>query len=79
MLSVWTWVYGTMRLQLPDGGFIEVPIEAMVVKDSLFVPTLKAAETRTLLRQAASEIGIRTRSRIAIVDGYLGVLLRRVG
>jgi hypothetical protein len=68
-----------MRLQLPDGGFIEVPIEAMVVKDSLFVPTLKAAETKTLLRQAAGEIGIKTRGRTAIVDGYLGVLLRRVG
>jgi len=68
-----------MRLQLPDGGFIEVPIEAMVVKDSLFVPTLKAAETKTLLRQAAGEIGIKTRSRTTIVDGYLGVLLRRVG
>ena len=68
-----------MRLLLPDGGEIEVPIESMVVKDSCFVPTLKAAATKTLLRQAADEVGIKTRSRTAIVDGYLGVLLRRVG
>jgi hypothetical protein len=68
-----------MYLLLPDGVYIEVPIESMVVKDSCFVPTLKAAETRALLRQVASEIGIKTRGRTAIVDGYLGVLLRRVG
>ncbi len=68
-----------MVLLLRDGGYIEVPIESMVVKDSCFGPSLKAAATKTLLRQAADELGIKTRSRTAIVDGYLGVLLRRVG
>jgi hypothetical protein len=68
-----------MRLLLPDGGYIEVPIESMVVKDSCFVPTLKAAATKSLLWWAADEVGIKVRSRTAIVDGYLGVLLRRVG
>jgi hypothetical protein len=53
-------------------------MEAMVIKDSLFVPTLKAKEMRAVLREAAAEIEIKLYLKTAIVDGYLGVLLRRV-
>lgn len=67
-----------MHLELPDGGSIDLPMEAMVIKDSLFVPTLKAKEMRAVLREAAAEIEIKLCLKTAIIDGYLGVLLRRV-
>jgi len=67
-----------MKLQLPDDVEIEVPMEHMVVKDSVFIPTLQVDATRTLVWEAAkiAEIGIKTKT--AVVDGYLGLLIWRI-
>lgn len=67
-----------MILQLPDGVEMEVPIEYMVVKDSVFIPTLKPTELRVLVRRIAKELEFTVEMRTAVEDGYLGLMVWRV-
>ena len=67
-----------MLIRLPDDVDIEVPIEVMTIKDSIFVPTLKPVETRALLRAIAKDINIKLAFATLVVDGYLGVQFWRV-
>ena len=67
-----------MILQLPDGVEMEVPIEYMVVKDSVFIPTLKPTELRVLVRRIAKELEFTIEMRTAVEDGYLGLMVWRV-
>ncbi len=67
-----------MIVDLPDGGEIDLPIEFMDVKDSLFIPTLKIEKTRWMIIKLADELGFEVICRQSIVDGYLGVLFWRM-
>jgi hypothetical protein len=67
-----------MVILLPDGVEIDVPIEYMVVKDSVFIPTLKATELRVIIRRIAKELEFTVEMRNAIEDGYLGLMIWRV-
>jgi hypothetical protein len=67
-----------MILLLPDGVEMEVPIEYMVVKDSVFIPTLKPVELRSMLRRIARELEFAVEMRNTVEDGYMGVMVWRV-
>ncbi len=67
-----------MLFKLPDGVKVDLPIEFMDVKDSLFVPTLKSQSTIGRLHTQAKRSGYELRCEKAIFDGYLGVLFWRV-
>lgn len=67
-----------MILQLPDDVEMEVPIEYMVVKDSIFIPTLKPVELRVYLKRIARDLEYTVEIRNVIQDGYLGLMLWRV-
>ena len=67
-----------MVLLLPDGVEMEVPIEHMIVKDSIFIPTLKPVELKQLLQQIARKLEMRVDIRNVIEDGYLGLMVWRI-
>lgn len=67
-----------MILQLPDGVEMDVPIEFMVVKDSVFIPTLKPTELRVLVRRIAKELEFTVEMRTTVEDGYLGLMVWRL-
>jgi len=67
-----------MILQLPDGVEMEVPIEHMIVKDSVFIPTLKPTELRVIVKRIARELEITIEMRNAVEEGYLGLMVWRV-
>lgn len=67
-----------MYLQLPDGVEIDVPIEFMVVKDSVFIPTLMPTEVRYIVKRIAKELEYSVEMRNTVEDGYLGLMVWRV-
>jgi len=67
-----------MILQLPDGVEMEVPIEFMVVKDSVFIPTLKPTELRYLIKRVVKELEYTVEIRNTVEDGYLGLMVWRL-
>jgi len=67
-----------MYLQLPDGVEMEVPIEFMVVKDSVFIPTLKPTEVRYIVKRIAKELEFTVEMRTTVEDGYLGLMVWRI-
>lgn len=67
-----------MILQLPDGVEMEVPIEFMIVKDSVFIPTLKPTEVRYLVKRIAKELEFTVEMRTTVEDGYLGLMVWRM-
>jgi len=67
-----------MYLQLPDGVEMEVPIEFMVVKDSVFIPTLKPTEVRHIVKRIAKELEFTVEMRTTVEDGYLGLMVWRI-
>lgn len=67
-----------MLFELPDGGSMDLPMEYMDVKDSLFIPTLKADEAQAKLYLIADKLEFKIVTRTCIVDGFLGVQLWRV-
>lgn len=68
-----------MLIKLPDGGNIDIPIEYMIVKDSIFIPTLEADKTKKLINKMSDELEIQTKCKQVVYNGYLGVLFWRVG
>lgn len=67
-----------MLLKTPDGVELEVPMEFMAVKDSIFVPTLVPDQTQLMLRKVAENLEMKLSFKTAVVDGYLGVLFQRI-
>lgn len=67
-----------MFLQLPDDVEMNVPIEYMVVKDSVFIPTLKPVELRAIIRRIAKDLEYSVEMRNVVQDGYLGLMVWRV-
>ena len=67
-----------MVLLLPDGVEMEVPIEFMVVKDSVFIPTLKPTEVRYIVKRIAKELEFTVEMRTTVEDGYLGLMVWRI-
>ena len=67
-----------MIVDLPDGGEIDLPIEFMIVKDSLFIPTLKMEETKNMIQRLAHKLDFKISYKQAIIDGYLGILFWRL-
>jgi hypothetical protein len=67
-----------MVLLLPDGVEMEVPIEHMVVKDSIFIPTLRPIELRNMLQSIAKKLEMEVTTKSVIEDGYLGMMVWRV-
>jgi len=67
-----------MVLLLPDGVEMEVPIEYMIVKDSIFIPTLKPNELRMVLHSIAKKLEMEVTTKSVIEDGYLGMMVWRV-
>jgi hypothetical protein len=67
-----------MILLLPDGVEMEVPIEFMIVKDSVFIPTLKPAELRHIIKRIAKELEYSIEMQNTVEDGYLGLMVWRV-
>lgn len=67
-----------MYLQLPDGVEMDVPIEFMVVKDSVFIPTLMPTEVRYIVKRIAKELEYSVEMRNTVEDGYLGLMVWRV-
>jgi hypothetical protein len=67
-----------MFLQLPDDVEMNVPIEHMVVKDSVFIPTLKPVELRIIIRRIAKDLEYAIEMRNVVQDGYLGLMVWRV-
>lgn len=67
-----------MQINLPDEVVVEIPLEHMEVKDSLFIPTLRIEDTRILVHRLACELEIKVTTKTAIVDGYLGLMVWRV-
>jgi hypothetical protein len=50
----------------------------MVVKDSVFIPTLKPVELRSMIRRIARELEFAVEMRNTVEDGYMGVMVWRV-
>lgn len=67
-----------MLIKLPDEVVMDVPVEHMAIKDSIFIPTLKPTETRGVIREVGKELGIKLVFATKIVDGYFGVEFWRV-
>lgn len=67
-----------MILRLPDDVEMEVPIEYMVVKDSVFIPTLKPVELRVIIKRIARDLEFAVDIRNTVQDGYLGLMIWRV-
>jgi len=67
-----------MILQLPDGVEMDVPIEFMVVKDSVFIPTLKPTELRYIINRVVKELEYTVEMRVTVEDGYLGLMVWRL-
>lgn len=67
-----------MLFELPDGGSMDLPMEYMDVKDSLFIPTLKADEVQSKLYLLADKLEFKIVTRTCVVDGYLGLQFWRV-
>lgn len=68
-----------MKINIPEEGVINAPIDFMVVKDSVFIPTLNPEKLKQALRKAADELGFKFVYRTVVVDGYVGVNVWRVG
>lgn len=66
-------------LKLPDGVDIDIPLEAMVIKDCVFIPTLKTEATREEIYRLAAKLSMKVQVKTAVEEGYLGVLVWRVG
>jgi len=66
-----------MRLPLPDGVVLSIPIEAMVVKDSIFIPTLMPDKLRDRIQRVAESLNFRLSTNICVVEGYFGLLVTR--
>lgn len=66
-----------MVILLPDGIEMEVPIEYMNVKDSVFIPALKTTELRHIIKRIAKELEISVVMQNAIEEGYLGLMVWR--
>ena len=49
----------------------------MVVKDSVFIPTLDAHETRVVVRRVTKEMGMQVKITSTVHEGYLGVMVTR--
>jgi len=62
-----------------DGAEFDLPLEYLDIKDCVFVPTLKTDATRNLVCQLADKLEIKVNCRAVIEDGYLGVMVWRVG
>jgi hypothetical protein len=67
-----------MLIELPDGGHIDIPIEHMIVKDSIFIPTLEAGKAKKLINKVSDELEIQTKCKQVVYNGYLGVIIWRV-
>lgn len=67
-----------MILQLPDGVEMDVPIEFMVAKDSVFIPTLKPTELRYIINRVVKELEYTVEMRVTVEDGYLGLMVWRL-
>lgn len=67
-----------MVILLPDGVEMDVPIEYMVVKDSVFIPTLRASELRPTIKRIAKAIEIKVEMRDTVEEGYMGLMVWRV-
>ena len=67
-----------MIVEVPDGGEIDLPIEFMIVKDCLFIPTLKMGETKEMILKLAYKLEFKVSCKQAIIDGYLGILFWRI-
>lgn len=66
-------------LKLPDGGSIDIPLEAMVIKDCVFIPTLKTEEAREDIHRLATKLKMKVQIKAVVEEGYLGVMVWRVG
>lgn len=66
-------------LKLPDGGSIDLPLEAMVIKDCVFIPTLKTEEARDDIYRLAARLDMKVQVKAVVEEGYLGVMVWRVG
>ncbi len=66
-------------LKLPDGANIDLPLEAMVIKDCVFIPTLKTEASREAIHQLAAKLKMKVHVKAAVEEGYLGVLVWRIG
>lgn len=67
------------RFKTADGAELDLPLEYLDIKDCVFVPTLKAEATRTLVHQLADKLEIKVSCKAVIEDGYLGLMIWRVG
>jgi hypothetical protein len=65
-------------LKLPDGVDIDLPLEAMVIKDCVFIPTLKTEATREEIHRLAAKLSMKVQVKASVEEGYLGVLVWRV-
>lgn len=66
-------------LRLPDGGEIDLPLEYMLIKDCVFVPCLNTDATRDQVLLLANKLQIKLKIKAAVNEGYLGILVWRVG
>ena len=62
-----------------DGAELDLPLEYLDIKDCVFIPTIKAEVTRNLVYQLADKLEIKVSCKIVIEDGYLGLMIWRVG
>lgn len=67
-----------MRIKLPNEGELDLPIESMVVKDSIFIPTLNPTEAGNVVREAGKSLGYTITVRKTVNEGYYGIMFWRV-
>lgn len=67
------------RFKSADGAEFDLPLEYLEIKDCVFVPTLKAEATRILVCHLAEKLEIKVSCKAVIEDGYLGLMVWRVG
>jgi hypothetical protein len=60
-----------------DGVARVIPLEGMMVKDCIFIPTLTNAEARRTVRSACDAIGIKCKIVSTVHKGYLGIMVWR--
>jgi len=66
-------------LRTGDGVTLDVPLEYLEIKDCVFVPTLKIDATRDQIYRLADVLEIKVSTRVSIEDGYMGIMVWRVG
>lgn len=66
-----------MQIKIADEGVVDAPLEFMVVKDSVFIPTLQSSKAERVLHKVAKQLQFEFVYRTVVYEGFLGLRVWR--